>query len=72
MLVASINGEAPVYEELFDLENDPEEKTNLVADPEHLETLERLRRKNAELVRELRGEGPLDTYFQENKVGKDG
>jgi arylsulfatase A-like enzyme len=72
MLVASINGEEPVYEELYDLSNDPTESHNLVADPAHAETLERLRAQNARLVKELRGDGPHDTYFQVNRVGKDG
>jgi arylsulfatase A-like enzyme/alpha-L-fucosidase len=72
MLEASINGEEPIYEELFDLQSDPAETRNLTDDPEYLEILERLRKKNADLVRELRGDEPLDTYYQENKVGKDG
>ena len=55
MLSASINGEQPVHEELFDLKNDPTESENLVADPEYKEILERLRKKNATLVKELRG-----------------
>ena len=72
MLVASINGEEPVYEELYDLASDPLEQHNLVSDPAHAEVLDRLRKRNAELVKELRGTGPHDTYFQVNRVGKDG
>ena len=72
MLVASINGEEAIYEELYDLANDPTESHNLVADPAHAGTLEQLRAQNAQLVRDLRGEGPHDTYFQINRVGKDG
>lgn len=72
MLVASINGEQPVYEELFNLIDDPTESHNLVADPNYIEILERLRKENADLVKRLRGTGPHDTYFKENKVGKDG
>ena len=72
MLVASINGEEPVYEELYDLASDPLEQHNLVSDPAHAEVLDRLRKRNTELVKELRGTGPHDTYFQVNRVGKDG
>lgn len=64
MLEASINGEEPTYEELFDLKNDPAEIRNLVADPACREILESLRTKNADLVTELRGQGPLKTYVE--------
>jgi arylsulfatase A-like enzyme len=36
-------GEQPVYEELFDLESDPRERTNLSRDPAFREQLERMR-----------------------------
>ena len=72
MLVATINGEEPVYEELYDLANDPTESHNLAGDPSHAGTLDQLRAQNAQLVKDLRGEGPHDTYFQINRVGKDG
>ena len=72
MLVASINGEQPVYEELYDLVNDPTESHNVVSDPGNTATLERLRTENAVLVKELRGTDPFDTYFKANKVGRDG
>jgi len=35
----------PVYEQLFDLQNDPEEKNNLAADEKHAEVLARLRKR---------------------------
>ena len=72
MLLASIHGERPVYEELFDLVNDPAESQNLAEDPSHSKILERLRARNAALVKKLRGKDTLDTYFKDNKVGKDG
>ena len=72
MLLASIHGEQPVYEELFDLVNDPTESQNLAEDPSHSKILERLRARNAALVKKLRGKDTLDTYFKDNKVGKDG
>ena len=71
MLVASINGEQPVFEELYDLVNDPTESHNVIADPANSEILDQLRTENAVLVKELRGTGPLDTYFKVNEVGKD-
>jgi arylsulfatase A-like enzyme len=72
MLLASINGEQPVYEELYDLVNDPLEINNVIADPANDAILGQLRSENAALVKELRGSGPLDTYFKVNRVGKDG
>ncbi|MEM1442648.1 MAG: acetylglucosamine-6-sulfatase, partial [Verrucomicrobiota bacterium] len=57
---ASIEGEKPVYEELFDLENDPHETTNLAEAQEHAEALEELRAKCQELVTEARG--PMDAH----------
>ncbi len=64
MLAASINGEQPVYEELFDLENDPAEIQNLVSDPARGEVLEMLRAKSAVLVNQFRGPDPLNTYVE--------
>tara|TARA_B100000959_G_scaffold286151_1_gene363588 strand:+ start:4674 stop:6269 length:1596 start_codon:yes stop_codon:yes gene_type:complete len=66
MLLASINGEQPVYEELFDLKNDPAEIENLVSDPAHSEVLESLRASNAVLVKQFRGQKPLKTYVETN------
>ena len=71
-MIASINCEQPVYEELYDLVNDPTESHNVISDPGNATILERLRAENAALVKELRGTGPFDTYYKENIVGKDG
>ncbi|MBK1879910.1 sulfatase-like hydrolase/transferase [Pelagicoccus mobilis] len=62
MIDASINGEQPIYEELFDLENDPQEIHNLIDVAAHAATADALRQRNAKLVREYRGTEPLDTY----------
>ena len=43
----------PVIEELYDLRADPQEERNLAADPAHRDTLDRLRRRWAELRKEL-------------------
>ena len=40
---ASIEGEPPVYEELFDLDGDPKEEHNLALDPKHQTLMEELR-----------------------------
>ncbi|MEM9080299.1 MAG: sulfatase-like hydrolase/transferase [Verrucomicrobiota bacterium] len=47
---ASINGEQPVYEELFDLKNDPHESSNLAQLEEHSPVLKSLREKCREHV----------------------
>jgi len=62
MSVASINGEQPIYEELFDLENDPHEISNLIAEPVYTEVVKELRNKNAVLVKEYRGNKPFNTH----------
>ena len=52
---ASINGEQPIYEELFDLANDPQEITNLIDDVSKADIVKRLRQKNGQLVTKYRG-----------------
>ena len=44
----------PLFEELFDLQADPEELTNLVSSPEAAPELKRLRERWAQLARELK------------------
>ena len=44
----------PVYEELYDLKNDPHEKNNLAKDKEHREILESLRARLSELREKAR------------------
>ena len=62
MINASIDGEQPVYEELFNLENDPLEINNVIAKPENAATANELRRMNTLLVKQFRGTGPLNTH----------
>jgi len=64
----SINGEQPIYEELYDIENDPDEIDNLIDAPEHKQIVEQLRSKNTELVKKYRGKGPLNTHISKKKV----
>jgi prepilin-type N-terminal cleavage/methylation domain-containing protein len=46
-------GATPAVEELYDLRADPQEEHNLAGDPAHRDTLDRLRRRWAELRKEL-------------------
>jgi hypothetical protein len=52
-----------VYEELYDLLEDPLETRNLSGDPEYLDILEELRRRTDEL-RDLHG-GPFDSLREQ-------
>ena len=61
MLVASINGEKPIYEELFNIENDPDEVNNVIADFGNREIADTLRQSVARMVSEYRGVDPLST-----------
>lgn len=56
-LTASIEGEPPVYEELFDLEKDPQETTNLAADAKYKSVLQRMRKACQREVKKARGKG---------------
>ena len=44
----------PVYEELYDLENDPHESRNLVGDPGYVKELDQLRKRCNELIQEAK------------------
>ena len=50
---ASIQGEQPIYEELFNIENDPKEQKNLAGNPEYASVLEAHRKRCQVLVTEL-------------------
>jgi arylsulfatase len=54
-LTASIQGEPPIYEELYDLKKDPNETSNLVDSPVHAEMLASFRKRCQELVVEAKG-----------------
>ena len=50
---ASINGEQPIFEELFNIADDPDEQVNLVGNPEYATILKAYRSRCQELVTEL-------------------
>ncbi len=50
---ASINGEQPVFEELFNLKTDPKEQVNLADQPDHQQVLERFQIRCQTLVGEM-------------------
>ncbi len=50
---ASIEGEQPIYEELFNLKDDPKEQRNLAGNPEYVQVLNAHRARCQELVVEL-------------------
>lgn len=61
MLTASINGEEPIYEELYDIEHDPNEVQNLSRLEDHQAVLEQLRASADKMVKLYRGDEPLST-----------
>lgn len=54
---ASLEGEPPVYEELYDIKSDPGELHNLVDDSTRAETLQRLKKAWEQKLTEARGTG---------------
>ena len=73
-LVASILGEKPIYEELFDLKKDPEESTNLAEDFAYKSVLEKFRDRNNKLIISAKGGNQLpETHIKDmqNTVFKD-
>jgi arylsulfatase A-like enzyme len=68
-LTASIKGEQPIYEELYDLENDPHETTNLAQSSQHTETLKKLQTRCQTLVTQAKGNNdyPKTHLLEKNK-----
>jgi arylsulfatase A-like enzyme len=65
-LIASIQGEQPVYEELYHLTNDPGEATNLATNETFRVTLKEYRLRCDELVKKAKGDNSLpDTHVKE-------
>ncbi|MEM1134188.1 MAG: sulfatase/phosphatase domain-containing protein, partial [Bacteroidota bacterium] len=61
-LTASIEGEAPVYEELFDLKSDPLENVNLAEVPENNETINEMRVLCKQLIMNASGQPDVLPY----------
>jgi len=55
LLLASIEGESPIFEELYDLSKDPYEKKNLVGEKNSRMDLVRLRKRCQQLVTQAKG-----------------
>ena len=59
LLIASIEGESPIFEELYDLSKDPQERKNLVGEKDYRMDLVRLRKRCQQIVIEAKG----STYY---------
>ena len=68
-LTASIRGEQPIYEELYNIQKDPGETTNLANSAEHKHIFTRLRARCQELVTEAKGS---DNYPKTHRPGRPG
>jgi len=55
LLLASIEGESPIFEELYDLSKDPQERKNLVGKKDYRMDLIRLRKRCQQLVVQAKG-----------------
>jgi arylsulfatase A-like enzyme len=66
LLTDSIQGAKPVYEELYDLKNDPRETINLAGLPAHADTLESFRIRCQELLVEAKGSEDYPKTYRKN------
>lgn len=67
-----LNGEKPVYEELYDLKNDPFELHNLVSEKKHATILCNLKKQWKIEIKNARGEGKPEVYRYTNDLYPDG
>jgi len=61
MLLGSLSGEHPIYEELYDLRSDNDETTNLVEDPDYADTLVDMRAETTRLLEQWLNDQPART-----------
>ena len=68
LLIASIEGESPIFEELYDLSKDPQERQNLVGEKDYRMDLVRLRKRCQQLVIQAKGSKryPLTIPYHSN------
>ena len=69
---APLQGEEPVYEELYNLENDPSELKNLAKNKEHESILNKLRKEWYNQIKFARGEAPPMVLRYTNDSHPDG
>ncbi|MEN8118387.1 MAG: sulfatase-like hydrolase/transferase [Bacteroidota bacterium] len=64
-LISPLLGEDPVYEELYDMRNDPLETKNVADDSENKEVLDKFRNRCDSLLKNAKGDNNLpNTYIQ--------
>ncbi|ADV49776.1 sulfatase [Cellulophaga algicola DSM 14237] len=66
-----LHGEQPVYEELYNLKNDPNELANLANNPQQSEVLANLRQQWKEEITNARGIGKAEVYRYTNDLYPD-
>ncbi|GAA0880816.1 sulfatase [Algoriphagus jejuensis] len=65
-MISPILGEEPIYEELYDLKNDPNEQHNLAGQADKQELLQKFRDRCAALLLEAKGDNELPkTYIED-------
>ncbi|QXP51976.1 sulfatase-like hydrolase/transferase [Cellulophaga sp. HaHa_2_1] len=69
---APLHGEKPVYEELYNLKNDPNELSNLANNPQQSEVLANLRKQWKVEITNARGTGKAEVYRYTNDLYPDG
>ncbi|MBA6316121.1 sulfatase-like hydrolase/transferase [Cellulophaga baltica] len=69
---APLHGEIPVYEELYNLKNDPNELSNLANNPQQSEVLANLKKQWKVEITNARGTGKAEVYRYTNDLYPDG
>ncbi|SFB53544.1 sulfatase family protein [Algoriphagus aquimarinus] len=70
-LISTILGEEPIYEELYDLKNDPNEVNNLANKPGSQELMEMFRKRCAELLKKAKEDNELPNTYISNFVDEE-